>query len=211
MRTAIAYCYPTINSVLYDNAARRFAMTYQQFPPGATPHQVVVVGNGPAMGPRHQKMLAGLPYTAMQHDNTAKDIGAFQKAAATLACDLLVCFGAHVHFWRPGWLDRMVDAYVRNGPGLYGCWGFFEPLPHIRTTAFWCPPQLLNEYPYYVANQTRYPFEHGPNSLTLWARKMGFETPQVTWTRVLDASHWDCLGREECLCLDQHSERAGIG
>jgi hypothetical protein len=208
--TAIAYVYPVLASTLYDNAARRFAQTYQQFPAGSTPHQVVVIGNGPAMGPRHQKILEGLNYSTLQHDNTGKDIGAFQKAANTLKCDLLVCFGANVFFWKPGWLDRMLDAYLSNGPALYGCWGFQQPLPHLRTTAFWCPPQLLDAYPYYVCNSTRYQFEHGPDSLTLWSRRSGFETLQVTWTRVLDGQHWEVPTKAESLALDDRSKMLGI-
>jgi hypothetical protein len=209
MTIAVVYCYPCLNAMIYDAAARKFSQTYQRFPPGKTPHTVVVVGNGPAMGPRQQKILEGLPHVTAQHNNFGRDLGAFERAAATVPCDLMVFCGAHVNFWRAGWLDRIVDSYVQNGPGMYGPWGFYEPSAHLRTTCFWMPPQLMQSYPYAITDGNRYQAEHGANSFTLWCQRLGFPTIMVTWTKVLDQRHWEHVTRDDTLVLDQHLERLG--
>lgn len=205
VRVAIVYVHPAANQPKYGPAARRFADSYTINPPGETDHEIIVcINGGNGHGPYQDKLFSPLPVRYMEHSNWGKDIGAFQQAAEHEPCDLLVCFGSHVHFHRPGWLDRMARVYEENGPALYGAWGFHHPRPHIRTTALWLPPELLRMYPYQISDPMRYEFEHGEKSLTLWCKKMGFDTLMVTFNAVLPMDKWRHAGCEESLFGDQH-------
>lgn len=194
-----------LNQPKYGPAAQRWAQSYLSNPPGESPHDLYVVLNGgQGPGPYQQRLFSPLPVTYLEHNNWGKDVGAFQMAADRLDCDLMICFGSHVHFHRAGWLDRIVRAFEDNGPALYGCWGLPQPLPHIRTTAFFLPPDLLRLYPYVIGDPQRYEFEHGHESITLWCQKNGFETYMVTFSEVLPMSRWRHAGCEDCLFGDQH-------
>jgi len=211
VRICLVYVLPMLNAEVYGPAAKRWSQSYMDFPPGETDHEIVVCLNGGnGHGPYQKKLFEPLPVTFFEHNNWGKDIGAFQMAAEQIPCDLLVCMGSFVHFHQAGWLDRMVHAFEDNGPTVYGAWGFHLPSPHLRTTAFWMPPDLLNAYPTQIGDRDRYGFEHGGNSLTLWSQRMGFEPLMVTWNGVFDMPQWHHVDGAESLILDQHCDRAGI-
>jgi hypothetical protein len=196
----------------YEPLARRFADSYRRFPPGVEPHEVCVVGNGGPVSPRQRHIFDGMPVSFHEHDNRGKDIGGYEMAAYKIPCDLMLCFGSHVHFWKSGWLDRIVSVFLDNGPGLYGPWAFHQPADHVRTTAFWLSPELLREYPFYVGNNQRYSFEHGrTESITAFVRNNGFPVLQVTWNEVLDQQHWHHCSKEETLFYDQWWDKTGVG
>ncbi len=206
LRIAIVYCHPAVNQPKYGPAARKFSDSYMSFPPGESDHEIYVgLNGGTGHGPYQDKLFRPLPITYLEHSNWGRDIGLFQMAADTLPCDLLVCFGAHVHFHRAGWLDRMVKVFEDYGPTLYGAWGFDVPAPHLRTTAFWLPPELLNMYPHVIGDKDRYGFEHGSESITLWTQKMGFEPLMITQSEVLPMKQWRHAGCEDSLFGDNHT------
>lgn len=209
MRIALAYCYPNLQAAKYAPAAKRFADTYQAFPPGKSEHELYVIANGAPLEPHQKKPFIHIANKYLEHNNYGKDVGAFQMAAREIKCDLLGCFGAHIYFWKAGWLDRIVEAYLENGPGLYGTWGFHQPLPHLRTTAFWIPPEVLDTYPHAIGDSDRYSFEHGLDSLTLWAQRTGFEPLLVTWSGVFAMDQWHPVSREESLFYDQWYDGRG--
>lgn len=126
--------------------------------------------------------FAGMDFILIEHDNTGWDIGLYQKAAVEIPCDFLVCLGAHVSFNHKDWLRMLVDAVLEMGPGLYGPWGTPFPTPHIRTTAFMCPPELLQSYPMTIGSdrRSRYEFEHGHSSFTRHTLDIGFPCVMVT-------------------------------
>jgi hypothetical protein len=207
MRVSVCYVFPNLNLPLYEPYARRFVQSYLDHPPGQFDHQLHVIVNGAPANDRQKKMFSVLPFTFHNHNNHGKDIGAFMLAAHTVPCDLLVCLGAPVHFRRAGWLDRIVQVYLENGPGLYGCWGFHQPVPHIRTTAFWLPPQFLTEYPHPVDTPHRYNFEHGrEDSILQWTRKNDYPVIMATWTRAFPDSQFTHAANGDCLLLDQHTD-----
>jgi hypothetical protein len=209
MTVAIAYIFPQVALPTYYPAAQKFAATWTAHPPGKTPHKLYVIGNGPPLAPLLKKPFERLTVDYLAHTNFGQDLGAFQMAAHTVEADLLVCFGAHVHFWKAGWLDRIVEAFLEHGPSFYGFWGFHEPRPHLRTTAFFLPPGLLQSYPVVISDGHRYQAEHGENSLTIWAHNMGFEPLMVTWSGCFEMPHWEHVTREDTVIFDQHCERIG--
>jgi hypothetical protein len=211
MKVALVYIHPIIDGKTYQPLARRFAQSYMDHPPGQTDHEIYVVLNGGAFGnPSHYRPLfAPLDVKFREHDNAGKDIGAFQVAASEIDCDLMLCFGAPIHFHKAGWLDRIRNCYEQCGPALYGPWGFDQPAPHIRTTAFWLPPELLVSYPQPVSNDLRYEFEHGRQSITSHISKLGLGTYQVTWGGCYPQGDWRHATRAETLIFDQHTDRMG--
>lgn len=212
MNVAIVYVYPMSKLATYYPAAQRFAETWRRFPPGSEPYSLHVIGNGSPVPDQHRRLFDGIPgCTFLAWNNLGWDIGAFQYAAASIPCDLLICFGSHVHFHRPGWLDRMVQVFLEHGPALYGCWAYLSPNWHVRTTAFWMQPILLNSYPDQVGSskKSRYTFEHGDKSFTRHILSAGLECLMVTWDGVFPFSQWHAHapGVDNSLVLDQHTHR----
>jgi hypothetical protein len=206
---AVVYVHPRVNMRTYIPLARRFVRSYQDHLPGGTPHDLYVVINGDQPNTDDQRLFRPLPVKFLSHDNSGKDIGAFQMAARTIPADLLVFCGSHIHFRRAGWLDVMVNAFKRNGPGIYGAYAFHEPALHIRTTCFWMPPDLLNLYPHAVHNDIRYEFEHGNLGVAKWVKTSGFEAWMVTWSGTFPSKDWKHVENQDAIVLDQHSDRIG--
>lgn len=191
MKVAIGYVYPIVSSRQFFPAAMRFCETLKRCP-GGYDFDLHVLCNGGDPPMNYLRPFNGMRHQVIIHDNSGWDIGAYQKFADIVPCDLMVCFGAFVHFHRAGWLERMVEAYIQNGPGLYGCWAYMSPDVHIRTTAFWFPPVLLQSYPFIIGSsrESRYDFEHRTNSFTRHAMKAGLPCMLVTWGGSFPCKEW---------------------
>jgi len=210
MKVVIVYVYPDMMHHIYQPYAKRFVSSYLEHPPGDADHDIVVmVNNGRLGNPSYQKLFSPLTCQFMMHNNDGKDIGAYQRAAASIKCDIMVCLGAPVHFRRGGWLDRIVNVYEQNGPNFYGCWGFHNPAVHIRTTAFWMAPELLKSYPFVVHNEHRYEFEHGQRSIVRHVAQIGLQNYMVTWGGCYPVEQWHHVENDQCLMLDQHTDGLG--
>jgi hypothetical protein len=207
MRVALVYVFPTVDPAKYCPAARKFVESYMEHPGGAADHELHVIVNGTASVKEARQWFEPLSPVFHSHNNWAKDLGAFYLASQAIDCDLMVCMGSHVNFWKPGWLDVIVNSYLHIGPAVYGAWAFQEPTPHIRTTFFWLPREMLASYPYLESDADRYAFEHGPQSIALWSWRLGFEPFQVTWAGAYSLKHWHAIPIEEALARDQHSLR----
>ncbi len=210
MRVAIVYVLPNILLDTYVPLGLRFTRSYMENPPGKFPHELHVVVNGYEPTPKFKTIFDPLPVHFHLHNNFAKDLGAYMMASATVPSDLMICLGSHTHFPRAGWLDRLVDVYMKLGPGLYGFWGFHSPADHIRTTAFALPPDVLRSYPH-LNNESRYEFEHGPKkSILRWTLDLGLPVAMVTWSRVGVYPQFFHVPSGDNLVLDQHCDKAGI-
>jgi hypothetical protein len=205
LRICLIYVFPTAFAATYVPMAKRFIRSYLQNPPGEADHEIhVAINGGREIGDWCQQLFFPLPCKFFQHNNVGKDIGAFQTAADLIECDLMICMGSPVHFHKPGWLDQIVRAYEEYGPTVWGAWGFQAPRPHLRTTCFWLPPELLNSYPRRIDDSNRYEFEHGASSIALWAKSVGFQPLMLTWKGVYQMEAWDNISREDSLFVDQH-------
>lgn len=211
MKIAVVYCYPMVESVRYFSLAKRFTDTMRQFPPGETPYDLHVMCNGASPTENDKQPFSGIPCAFYAYNNIGWDIGAFQWAADSIQCDMMVCLGAPIHFYRAGWLDRMAWAFINHSPGLFGCTGIALGVQsHIRTTAFWFQPELLRQYPFMVGSmrESRYDFEHGPvNSFTNFANRSGYDPTVVTFDAVYPMSQWGNIDGSvgKCIVLDQHN------
>ena len=186
-----------LNDRNYAEYAKRFVQSYNKFSPGAD-HMTFIVENRGRIAEAERHLFEGLPNLQFfQHDNSGYDIGAFQHAARDIKCDLMVFFGSSTYLNGDGWLGRMKDSFLKHGNAQYGTMGNRGNLnvkvwPHIRTTAFWMSPDLMNSYPKIVTkNEERHPFEHGQGCLTDWVAKCGLKSWVVNWNTELLREQWD--------------------
>lgn len=201
-RVAIVYIYPRNGAGEYMGKAGQFLESYVNHPPGIA-HDTVIVSNGAAVSDHTTALFGDMPGCSfIEHDNSGWDIGGFQKAAATVPCDLMVFFGAHSYFRGPNWLARMVEIWQQHGDTLYGCTGNQGNVacgvwPHIRTTAFWCSPKLMNAYPHKISSEgsggQRYEMEHGKNCMTNWIKSIGKHPWIVGWNTVAHVDNCDSI------------------
>jgi len=189
MKVAIVYVFPNTADAQRTEQAARFVSSYNAHKPGMD-HESIVVLNGSSGGGAGfaTALFASLPnMRILQHDNSGWDIGAFQMAARSVPCDLMVFFGATAWFPKAGWLTRVYQASSLRGLGLFGCHGNqgdgkVAVWPHVRTTGFWMNPTLMNRYPMKVTEpHQRYPFEHGPQCLSNWIKGEGMGVWVVGW------------------------------
>lgn len=197
MKIVVVYVYAGAVGGTYENYTARFLNSYNSYPPGIT-HDTAIIFNGVTPTVALKCMFSVLPNCGYyQHDNSGYDIGAFQFAARTIPCDMMVFFGASTYFNRQGWLTRMLESYKTHGNAQYGAMGNRGDMkvkvwPHIRTTAFWMHPGLMNSYGHIVTRpEERHPFEHGRNCFTSWVSEVGLKSFVVTWNHVLEWANWD--------------------
>lgn len=195
MKIEVVYIYPN-NGRGRESLCARFRDSYLANPAGLD-HELIVVCNNEPPNEEAAKFWEGVNgHRFLEHDNTGWDIGGYQHAARESQADLMVFFAVHAYLRRPGWLKRMVDAMDEHGPkALYGSMQVREAIligiwPHIRTTGFWLDPKVMAEYPHRVSEPgQRYPFEHGPESLTMWCAK-NYGCYAATFKGVYDMNHW---------------------
>lgn len=200
MKIVVVYNFPVIPSEpQHVEYAARFVATYAACPPGVE-HDTVVACNAGMPGPFEQLLLSALPnLTLMPHDDSGFDIGAFQKAAATIPADLMVFFGGSAYFTKPGWLKRILEASMQHGPALLGSMGNqgdarVRVWPHVRTTGFAVSPVFMNRYPMRVTRpEQRHPFEHGPNNFTSFVKSQRGQTLIVGWQGTFPLEHCDAM------------------
>lgn len=200
LKIVIVYIYPIDGAGGFRDKAAQFVNTYQQYPPDLE-HATVVICNGAPVTSDAMTLFAPMPGCSFrQHDNSGMDIGGYQLAARTAACDLMVFFGAHTYFKKPGWLVKMRDAFLTGGDTLYGATGNqgdmrFNVYPHVRTTAFWCSPNLINRHPLRAShNGLRYEYEHGASGLTTWLiRQCGGQPWIVAWDGMYPLTQCDSI------------------
>jgi hypothetical protein len=187
MKVVVVYVYPVFGEH-HDTLAERFAKSYKAHLP-KTKHELVVVSNGGPPTDKMRETFKDIPCRWLEHDDTGWDIGAFRKAAKEIPAELMVFFGGSAHILGAGWLKRMIAAWKKHGLALYGVTANtgdrrYGVWPHIRTTGFWLPPELLNAYPHKTdsSRESRYRFEHGPDCLTEWVGQQNLCAWMVTWS-----------------------------
>jgi hypothetical protein len=126
-------------------------------------------------------------------NSEARDLGAYIEASRHLAkdYDAMLCLGESIHFHHEGWLSRLCQVHFRYGPGMYGPFATNVIRGHLQTTAFFCPPKALREYPLTVTDRkSRYEFEHGERSLWRRLHKQGVPVKLVTFDGEYGPSQW---------------------
>ncbi len=197
-------CYVTVvNSDQYKTLAERFTGTYGVCDPGVK-HNTVILCNGYA-SPDLKALFSKMPNVEFfLHDNVGWDLGAYMKLAAKLKTGPMFCLASSAHVRKPGWLRKVLDAWNEFGPGIYGTLATYEVRPHICTTGFMIPAELMAAYPLPVTDKhSRYEFEHGVNSMVNLAIRSGVTVKLVTWDGVYDWPDW--RKPENVYCKGDHS------
>lgn len=179
----LVYIY-VLSSPEYKKEAYRFIQSYAAHPPWYQ-HRTVVVFNGGQPSESDLRLLSNLQNPSyMVRDNTGWDIGGFMDASLESKSNMCVYCGSNVHFWRSGWMRRMVEVWEKRGPGCYGTSASYEVTVHLNSTGFWCDPKLMNAYPFHVrTKEDRYNFEHGRSNLSQNIRRPDTNTHMAFWRR----------------------------
>lgn len=201
-----------------DTYSPRFAQSFIANPPGIDVRTIIVC-NGGELHPNRRKHFDGLPCEFFLRENDGgKDISGFQDVAEQYRPDFLICFGESVHFHRPGWAKRLVDAREAYGPGMYGCFSSHFVRAHLNTTGFAVDAQYLLQYPKVVNDPQRYQFEHGPGCFWQKIFHSGGRAMLVTWDGVYEPGNWRKPraimhrdGQDNLLVFCNHSERFAQG
>lgn len=176
-----------------DDFTSRFVSTYKEYPPGVD-HDTIVIANGGPLKTSTAILFQGMNVLTYPRENDpGYDVSAYIDAAKGPCAnyDAMLCLGESNYFHREGWLRRLQDAMSKHGPGLYGPYGSFVLRAHLQTTAFFCHPLLLRQYPAKVMDRRgRMEFEHGIRSL--WRRTAERRMPvkMVTWDGEWDPRLW---------------------
>lgn len=213
----ICVCYICVaRGPVTEDYASRFVTTWHENPPGAD-CDLLVVSNGGPLPTSVSVLFTGANAMMFPRSNDGWDIGGYIDAARgpCVGYDMMLCLGESNYFHRAGWLARLLEAWNRYGPGMYGPYSSNAVRAHLNTTAFCCSPQILQDYPVSVrTRQDRYEFEHGEHSLWRRTAMRGMPVKLVTWDGAWDPRTWrvadNILWRGDqtnCLMWCNHSDR----
>jgi hypothetical protein len=170
----------------------RFIDSYQQYAPGVD-HQTLVICQGAE--PHENTKLryrVGFPNVKFfVRSGIGMDIGAYMDAAEAVQTPIMLCCGGSTTVRRGGWMSRMLEAWSRHGPGMYGSLSSYQVRPHFNTTGFWLTPDMLMSYPHPIlTTPDRYEFEHGEGALWWRLHQTGIPCKLVTWCGEYDWQEW---------------------
>jgi hypothetical protein len=177
----------------YDEGARRWLDSYVKHRPGME-HEVVIINR--YKKPEFDTHDPFLIFNQTLYAGNGWDCGAWKWAARNVEAPFLVCFNSSCVIQGHGWLERLVLAAERHGPGVYGPLTSNEIAPHIRTPCMAFHPEVVNAYPKEVESRDdtyRYEscgYPDGTPNVTMWARQNGYQTRLVTWDADYDMPDW---------------------
>lgn len=214
MKIVVAYT-TVCNGPITDEYVARFVATYREYPPG-TEHDTLVISNGGPTSTGNALMLAAVNARMFVRSNDGWDIGGYLEAAKgpCREYDAMLCLGESCYFHRAGWLSRMVEAWEKFGPGMYGPFSSNAVAPHLNTTAFLTAPLFLAQYPRKVSDRwSRYDFEHRQYPFWRYLERRNLPVRLVTWDGEWEPRLWrmprNILWRGDqtnCLMWCNHSD-----
>lgn len=183
MKIVLCYTAVTHGPITPDYCAR-FVASYLTFPPGVE-HSTIVICNGGPLATNIGMMFSSLKAALFPRKNDeGYDLSGYVEAAKGPAsdCDAMLCLGESIYFHRQDWLKRLVYAWEKYGPGMYGPFSSHNVRAHLNTSAFMTSPILLQEYPSSGwTRPARYEFEHGTQSFWRKTHYRGMPVRLVTW------------------------------
>lgn len=191
MKIVVAYI-AVCNGPITEDYVARFVTTWREYPPGAD-HDTVVISNGGPTSTTSSLMLGEMNARMFVRSNDGWDVQGYVEAARSPCAkyDAMLCLGESNYFHRAGWLARLVQAWEKHGPGMYGPYSSNAVRAHLNTTAFFTSPAILCQYPRRVSNrQDRYEFEHGEWALWRRVAQRGMPVRLVTWDGEWEPERW---------------------
>lgn len=210
----VAYIVVSTGSKTSELVAR-FVATWLHFPP-CIPVRLIAVCNGGPLDSEVGSMLALAGAEFYPRHNEGADLGGYQDVAKNYPSDLQLCLGESCFFHRAGWMERILAAWTRHGPGLYGFMASNLLIPHLNTTAFAIDPKLFAQWSYpFDTRPARYAFEHSTID-PFWkrVRAVGRPVRLVTFSGMYEYWEWRTTSnafwqgdQSDCLIHCCHTER----
>lgn len=224
----IVYLYPLDSPMTFDIWAERWAGTYRRYDPGE-PHRVIVTFCNGKPHPYQREPFRGLPVDFTDVSSQGVDGGAYQQVARKLLdFDFVVFMNARTHFWKAGWLTRLLlgreSRFDENGlyaPNASYEWSphgnMWTPRgrnPHLRMPCIATRPSTLLSFPYQINTREEcFRAECGAWNLSQWYMDNGYQALMVTWDGVWDRDQWRTPrnifrrgDQSNCLIHDKHHE-----
>ena len=192
MRVCICYVAVTLGPITSDYASR-FVATFKEYPPEYDADLMVICNGGPLSTDLAMIFAPLNPLCYPRPNDPGWDVSAFQDASRGPCADYdaVLWLGESNYLHKAGWLKRLVKAWDKYGPGMYGPYSSNAIRAHLNTTAFFCSPLLVKRYPIRAVDRvTRFEFEHGTNSLWRRAQRIGLPVRLVTWDSEWEPRMW---------------------
>ena len=148
MKTLAAYLYVP-DSPVFDEYANTFFESLKRHPGNIGPRDWVLAVKDDG----ETKISLDTQACPIAVGRHGYDIGAFWRLCKEFApyYDFILMFGAYARILGDGWDN--IQGEDGTVPGIFGYHGSFEQQPHIRTSSFGMPPQLmLDLYPEDIFN-----------------------------------------------------------
>lgn len=214
MKLCVAYI-AVCGGPLTTEYCARFVATWHEFEPEAETDLLIICNGGP-LTTEQAMIFSSLNARMLARSNEGWDIGAHQEASRS-ACakyDAVLWAGESIYFHRPGWLRRFVEVWEQHGPGFFGPFSSNAVTGHLNTTAYFCAPGMVQQYPKHVSTRAdRYEYEHSPNALWRRLEARGVPVGLVTWDGFWEPFRWrmprNVLWRGDqsnCLMWCNHSD-----
>jgi len=192
MKFQVCFCWPRGDEHLA--LVYRFLSSYATHPPNVE-HETVILTDPGSLDDAEFDLARTLPKVRFHQCHApGKDLSRYFSFAESSDADVMMCLGGSSYCRRAGWGLRAVTAFMRLGnQNLYGACGHTGqgPVrPHIRTTGFWCSPNLLRRYPLRPQNHAeRYQVEHGAGCISDWVQAQGFKPWVISFGGEWDLAH----------------------
>lgn len=201
----------------YWGMSTRFVSTYKKFR-GNTDHDLVVVSCGGPLTNDTTRLYCDVVDRYYFYNGGGWDIGAhqaFMLSPTGHEYDFVINMATPMFFWREGFIDAMVQAWVTHGNGLYGPTASYQNTPHIRTCCWATTPGIFAQYPHIVDTRPKtFMAESGEWSITKWYQSQGlptlmvaadgFEYEQQAWRKPPNVFRRG--DQSNCLVWDRHTE-----
>lgn len=163
---------------LFKPFIQRFCDTWRKFPPGCDCDLIAVVNNADATNELHE-ICDGLPVHFIRYDGNGADAASWQLASQHNPGRFMVASTSRTYFFRAGWLNQLVEARRKFGPGIYSTSASKEGGTfHLCIRFFGIDTDIFNEYPHQIDTRDKGCFfeigrdnPHGP--LGKWVSKLG--------------------------------------
>lgn len=172
----------------YEFGAERFITTYRACPAEADHELVVVFTNGE---PKNLKMYDGIKARFLFYSGPRWCTGVHQWAAHRIDADFAVFSSARTHFYRRGWLKRLVFEREKHGDGFFGTTSSYEAKPHLRTNFYALNPEAMRAYPHPLeTREDTWRFESGDHNVSRRFHDEGKPSLLVTWDGAYPSDQW---------------------
>jgi hypothetical protein len=199
-----------------DQLAARFVATFHEFSPGHECDVLIICNGGPLRSDLAMIFAPLTPTFFARPNDGGFDVSGYMDAARGPCAlyDSVFWCGESIYFHREGWLKRLVEVRQRHGPGIYGPFGSFNVRPHLQTSAFFCPPGLVIQYPERPNNRpSRMNWEHGERSFWRRTAERAMPVRMVTFDGDYEPRLWrypqNILWRGDqsaLLCFNNHAQ-----